>query len=52
VARELALAERARPRAQHAPNSPTSPISSHLRYFPTLLRPRTGALRQLCFRRH
>ena len=40
------MAECARPRAQQAPNSPMRPISSHLRYFPTLLRLRTGALRQ------
>jgi len=40
------LAECARPRAQQAPNNPTEPISLQLHYFSTLLRPRTGALRQ------
>ena len=46
VMAEARLAECARPRAQQAPKSPTRSVSLQLGYFPTLLRPRTGALRQ------
>src|ERR1035437_7632795 len=42
---ETTVSECARPRAQQAPNVLTRRISLYLCRFPTLLRPRTGALR-------
>ena len=43
---EMPLAECAHPRAQQSPITRTCPMPLHLRCFPTLLRPGTGALRQ------
>src|ERR1035437_1739838 len=45
VTAETTVSECARPRAQPAPNVLTRRISLYLCRFPTLLRPRTGALR-------
>src|ERR1035438_7661627 len=45
--RERAVAECARPRAQQSPSMLKRLISLHLRRFPTLLRPGTGALVRL-----